>query len=606
MMCARARPRATSPGAPAGRAAFTSLRRPPRLRRPRSRRAETDQDEGGRALDQATSARAAREADDAILTLGELLAARARGPLGDDDALVFPDARLSYRTLDSRARRWARAFIAAGVRPGEHVGLLFNSSPDFVEVMFGAVMAGAAVVPINARYQPRELAYLIENADLVAVVADGRPNPVVNFVDRLGEALPSLAAQATGADRLDCPEAPRLRRVIATGDPAAAGVSRATDLLAAGETVSESEVDARIAAVSPSDIAIILYTSGTTANPKGCLIAHRGMVANSRALGRRYDIGAGDRFWSPLPVFHIAGILPMVAAVDVGAAYLTLPNFDAGVALDMLEHERATHAYPCFVTIMQDLINHPRFPSADLSRVRLMNSNLAVQPRWIAEAMAKAMPGAVQVGTYGLTEGVGTICTSRMDDPYELRTGRLGVPLDEWEVRVIDPETGLDRPPGEQGEIVARGPNAMRGYYRDPEKTAQTLDAEGWLHTGDIGSIDASGHIMFHGRLKDMLKVGGENVAAVEIEVVLDSHPAVQLSQVVGFPDERYAEVPAAFVELKPGASASEAELIEFCRGKIARFKIPRLVRFVREWPMSTTKIQKFQLRDRLLEEVKT
>ena len=309
-------------------------------------------------------------------------------------------------------------------------------------------------------------------------------------------------------------------------------------------------------------------------------------------------------FWSPLPIFHIAGILPLTSAIDAGGAYLTIPNFDAGVALAMLEDERATHTYPCFVTIMQDLINHPNFPSTDLSRVRLMNSNLAVQPPWIAEAMAKAMPNARQVGTYGLTEGTGVICTSRPDDPYELRTGRLGVPMDEWEVRILDPDTGLEAPVGAQGEIVARGPNAMKGYYRDPEKTAATLDADGWMHTGDIGSIDASGHIMFHGRLKDMLKVGGENVAAAEIEAVLDTHPAVRLSQVVGMPDDRYAEVPAAFVELKAGCEASEAELIAFFAGKIARFKIPRVVRFVNEWPMSATKIQKYALRDRLLSEL--
>lgn len=540
------------------------------------------------------------EGQQLIPTMGALLAAR-RGR-GEADALVFPDRRLSYAALEQAARTWAKAFIAAGVKRGEHVGLLFNTCPEFVEALFGIEMAGGVAVPINARYQPRELAYLIENADLVAAVTDGAPNPMVNFPERLKQALPSLADQDGAARRLNCPEAPKLRRLIATGGMAA-GFTCAEEFLAAGAGVSDVDVDARCASVTPQDLAIILYTSGTTANPKGCMISQRGMVANSRNLGRRYGLGEGDRFWSPLPGFHIACILPLVAAIDAGAAYLTIVNFDAGVALQMLEGERATHAYPCFVTIMQDLINHPCFPQTDLSRVRLMNSNLAVQPPWIAEAMAKAMPWTVQVGTYGLTEGAGTICTSRTTDSYELRTGRLGTPLDEWEVRVIDPDSSAVLPPGGQGEIVARGPNAMVGYYRDPVKTAATLDADGWMHTGDIGSLDESGHIMFHGRLKDMLKVGGENVAAAEIEAVLDSHPAVRLSQVVGMPDTRLAEVPAAFVEIRPGAGATEAELITFCQGKIARFKIPRVVRFVTEWPMSATKIQKFQLRDRLLKE---
>ena len=534
-------------------------------------------------------------------TLGALL--RIRSDLGDVDALVLPGQRVSYADLNAAARRWAKAFIALGIVPGDHVGLLFNTCTSFVEALFGAAMAGAAVVPINARYQPAELAYLIENADLTALVTDGAPDGPVDFLGRLRLALPSLSAAGAGVG-LRFPEAPRLRTLAATGRVGEGGVAAVQDVLAAGDRVPDDDLDARIEEVQPDQIAIILYTSGTTANPKGCLITHRAMTGNARALAKRYDIHAGDRFWSPLPMFHIAGILPLTGAIDRCAAYLTIPNFEAGMALDMLSGERATHAYPCFVTIMQDLINHPRFGDVDLSRVRLMNSNLAVQPAWIAEAIAKAMPRAVQVGTYGLTEGVGTICTSRPDDPYELRVGRLGVPLDDWEVKIVDPETGLPREAGEQGEILARGPHAMKGYYRDPDKTAATFNAEGWMRTGDIGSIDASGHIMFHGRLKDMLKVGGENVAAVEIEAVLDSHPAVQLSQVVGMPDPRYAEVPAAFVELKAGASATEAELIAFCQGRMARFKIPHAVRFVNSWPMSTTKIQKFQLRERLLAEL--
>jgi fatty-acyl-CoA synthase len=333
------------------------------------------------------------------------------------------------------------------------------------------------------------------------------------------------------------------------------------------------------------------------------MIRHRGIVGNSRNLGKRYKMEPGDKFWSPLPIFHIAGILPMVAVLDLGGSYLTIPAFDPGVALGMLEREKATHAYPCFVTIMQDLIEHPSFATTDLSSVRLMNSNFAVQPDWIRDRMVAAMPQTVMVGTYGLTEGSGTICTSRPDDPAELRHYRLGVPLDEWEVKIVDPETGAECDTGEQGEIVARGPNMLAGYYNAPDKTAESIQ-DGWLHTGDIGSFDENGHIMFHGRTKDMLKVGGENVAAAEIESVLQTHPAVKLAQVVGLPHPRYVEVPAAFVELNSGASATEEELIAHCDGQLARFKLPRHVRFVTSWPMSTSKIQKFRLRDELVEEL--
>jgi len=269
----------------------------------------------------------------------------------------------------------------------------------------------------------------------------------------------------------------------------------------------------------------------------------------------------------------------------------------------MLGREGATVAYPSFVTIMQDLITHPNFATTDLSKLRLMNSNFAVQPLWIKDAVGKAMPHTVQVGTYGLTEGAGTITTSNIDDPFELRTGRLGVPLDEWEVRIVDIDSDRECGLGEPGEIVARGPNMLLGYYNSPEKTAEAL-RDGWFHSGDIGSFDESGHIMFHGRTKDMLKVGGENVAAAEIEAMLQSHPAVKLAQVVGVPDERYVEVPAAFVELVDGGTTSEAELVAHCKGKLANFKTPRHVRIVTEWPMSTSKIQKYRLRDGLIREL--
>ncbi len=532
-----------------------------------------------------------------IHTLGGLLRDRAaRHP--HEPALVFPDSRASYAELNNAARRWAAAFIARGVQPGDNIGILLTTRPEFVEILFGIAMAGAVAVPINARYQPSELAFLVRDADLVCLVTTGRVGDSLDFSTRLFAALPALAASCD-PENLSLPEAPRLKSIICVDAPCPAGLVSAASALAA----TSMQVDARIEAVDPQATAMILYTSGTTANPKGCMIRHRGIVGNARNLGKRYEMARGDRFWSPLPIFHIAGILPLVAVLDVGGAYLTIPNFDAGVALAMLETEKATHAYPCFVTIMQDLLSHPRFAQTDLSSVRLMNANFGVQPDWIRDAMTKAMPHTIMVGTYGLTEGSGTICTSRITDPWEARGWRLGVPLDEWDVRILNVETGAECEIDEQGEIVARGPNMLAGYHNAPEKTAEVIDAEGWFHTGDIGSFDASGQIMFHGRTKDMMKVGGENVAAAEIEAVLQAHPAVKLAQVTGIPHPRYVEVPAAFIELNDGASTSEAELIAHCTGKLASFKLPRHVRFVNEWPMSASKIQKFRLRDTLVAE---
>lgn len=537
------------------------------------------------------------------LTLsGLLLSAAAAKP--DDDALVFPDHRQSYAQLLGKARTWAKAFMALGVEPKSHVALLMTTQPEFVEALFGAALAGAAGVPINARYAPVELAYLIENADITTLVTTDKVAAAVDFVGRLNNAFPDLAGNADPKS-LTIAKAPRLKNIVVAGDGAYPGFVSQSEIEALASGISDEALDARITAIDPADLGLILYTSGTTSNPKGCMIPHSAIVSNSRALGRyRYEMTAEDRFWSPLPIFHIAGILPMVAVFDVGGAYLTIPHFEPGLALEMLEREKATMTYPSFVTIMQDLIDHETFPKTDLSRVRLMNSNLGVQPPEIKDAIVKAMPHTIQVGTYGLTEASGTVCTSRLSDDEATRTSRLGVPLDGWDLKILHPETRAPCGADERGEICIKGPGMLTGYYKDQEKTAEAIDTEGWLHTGDLGSLDAAGQIMFHGRTKDMLKVGGENVAAAEIEAVLDAHPCVELSQIVGAPDPRYEEVAAAFIKLKPGQTGGEQELIDFCQGKLARFKIPRYVRFVEDWPMSTSKIQKFKLKDQITQEL--
>jgi acyl-CoA synthetase (AMP-forming)/AMP-acid ligase II len=350
--------------------------------------------------------------------------------------------------------------------------------------------------------------------------------------------------------------------------------------------------------------ALILYTSGTTANPKGCMISHEAIVRNSTALADRYELTGEDSFWSPLPMFHIAAILPLTAIFAKGGTYVTTGYFQAGEALRMMEEDKVTATYPCFWTIMSDLVDHPDFDKTDLSRVKLMNANFAVQPPEIGEKMKKALPNAVFVGTFGMTETAGTVSTSRLDATEEQRFTRLGTPLSGMEVKAIDPETGEETTPGEKGEAWIRGYSTFTAYYKSPEKTAEALDDEGWFHSGDLISIDSDGQLMFHGRLRDMLKVGGENVAAVEIETWLQNHEAVKLAQVVGVPHPRLVEVPAAFIELEPGTSASEEEMVAFCKGKIAGFKIPRYIRFVEEWPISSTKIQKFRLQDQLIEEL--
>lgn len=538
-----------------------------------------------------------------VTTLGDLLL-KAYDRYPDKPALVFPDSTHTYAQLVGEVLHMARGLQAVGVKPRDHVGILMPTSPQLVVAFFAVAFCGATSVLVNARYRANELAYVTENADLVTLVTTDAVAEQVNFVERLNAAFPALAA-SKDPSRLQLEAAPRLRNIVLFGSTTAAGFVTQAQFEAAAATRSELDVHRTRMGTYVRDIGLILYTSGTTANPKGCLLTHESIVRNSIVLGRhRWMFNSTDKIWSPLPLFHIAAMLGMLAAFDVGGTFLGMQHFDPGISLEMIREHRPTMLFSPFVTFLQALLFHPDFESTDLSCVKLMNSCFAAQPKSVGEAFRKAMPTTLQVGTFGMTEACGIVSTGSWDMDPELGFERLGPPLIGQEVRIVDSETGKDLPLGQRGEVLVRGFNLMEGYYRDPEKTAETLDAEGWYHSGDIGSLDETGHLMFHGRFKDMLKVGGENVAAAEIEALLARHPAVKLAQIVGIPDPKYHEVPAAFVELKPGAQATEAELIAFCRAEVSGFKVPRAVRFVTEWPMSTSKIQKFQLRNSLLKEL--
>ena len=534
-------------------------------------------------------------------TLGDLLL-MAVDDHPDRTAVILPDQRSSYAEIRDAAFSKALSLQALGVGPGDHVGLLLPTGMDFVETMFATALLGAVTVPINARYMPPELAYVVENADLKVLLTTDKIADAVNFVERISQAFLDLVH--ADARRLDLQGAPLLRNIVLYGNSAADGMLTDEQFSALAEQGGMERLHLNRLQIRLGSTALILYTSGTTANPKGCMISHEAIVRNSSALADRYELTGEDSFWSPLPMFHIAAVLPLVAIFAKGGTYVTTGYFKAGEALRMMEEDGVTATFPCFWTIMSDLVDHPDFEKTDLSRIKLMNANFAVQPPEIGEKMKKALPNAVFVGTFGMTETAGTVTTSRLDATEEQRFTRLGTPLSGMEIKAIDPDSGEEVVTGEKGEAWIRGYSTFTEYYKSPEKTAEALDDEGWFHSGDLISIDADGQLMFHGRLRDMLKVGGENVAAVEIETFLQQHDAVKLAQVVAIPDRRLTEVPAAFIELETGKQALEEELIAFCKGKIAGFKIPRYVRFVEEWPSSSTKIQKFRLQDQLIEEL--
>ncbi len=490
-----------------------------------------------------------------------------RATQGDGDALVFSSERATFAELAQAARHAAGRLHAAGIRRGDRIGLLLVASVDAYALMFGAMRLGAIPVPINARFKARELRHVVTQSGMQLLIAEP------SHADLLTEAAAGETA-----------------RVVFGPRDEAFG--------AAGEGVTAPTVE-----LAANDDALMLYTSGTTANPKGALHRHAALVAEGERMAERMHLGSGDVFWTPLPFFHVGGIATLAGTIAGGVPSVQQAFFEPGEALELLERERCTVAFPAFETIWLAVLNHPQFAAADLSALRLV---INVGVRSSLEAMQARLPHAPQVSCNGSTETCAFACIGEADDPLETRLTTSGRPLRDVEVRTIDPETGNDVRPGVVGELLYRGPTLFVRYHDDPEATEASIDADGWFHSADLGRIDANGRISFVGRLKDMLKVGGENVAAAEVEDHLTTHPATEIVQIVGVPDARYIEVAAAFVQLRAGSAATEQELIDFCVGRIASFKVPRYVRFVDEWPMSGTKIQKFRLREALVAELES
>jgi fatty-acyl-CoA synthase len=520
-----------------------------------------------------------------VTTVGDLLVQQA-SRRGGADAVVFPDARQSYDELLTSADRVAAALTGLGIERGDTIALLMPNCLAYVHVLFGCALMGVRALLVNARYKEHELAYVLRDAGAVAIVTTDLISEYVDFVP--------LIERATQ----DPP--PLLRHRIMIGSSSPHGYLDRAAFLAAGEGVSFEELEQRRSAVRVRDVALLMYTSGTTANPKGCLITHEGLVRTATGIVDRFRLTEDEKFWDPLPLFHMAGLLLLLSNLSVGGTFMSMTHFEPGAALRQMGAEGCTFAYPCFPTITQAILRHPDYERTDLSRVRAL---LDTAPPETLREIGRRIPQAVVLTSYGLTEGGGVVSFSHLDDSERERTETGGRPFRGMEVRIADPETDEELPVGEVGQILVRGPGLFDGYHGDPEKTAETLRG-GWLHTGDLGCVDAGGRIAYRGRSKDMLKVGGENVAALEIEAFLQSHPAVKIAQVVGVPDPKYIEVPAAFVELDAEGAVSEDDLLEYCRGTIAAFKVPRYVRFVDEWPMSATKIQKHRLRESLLAEL--
>ena len=539
-----------------------------------------------------------------VCTLADALV-RSANRYPDRPALKMPGLTMSYSELLDASVDVARGIIGLGIGPRSHVGVLANNSRELVTAVFGAMLANCIAVPLHARHKSTELGYIIENADLALILTTAADTRHVDFRASLSSALPSLAQSPTNR-ALSLPEAPLLRGIVLLEGTAPPGCISKQEFEEIAALVRSDRVDAARKATRVRDTALIIYTSGTTANPKGCLLSHEAVTRGPvERADRRFRSQAHDITWGAGPLFHIGSLAPFIGTIGTGGTYVTDVFFDAGRALDLLEHERVSVGWPWFPAILQPLLDHPEFRPERLTTLR---KALLIAPPALVRSMQAMFPQVEFMQACGMTETAGIFALCGPDETPEQRATSQGKVVPGVEIRIVDAATGADLPEDAVGEILVRGYCVMEGYHRSPEKTAEALDPDGWFHTGDLYSRGSDGRLTFHGRAKDMLKVGGENVAAIEVEAFLCNHPAVRIAEVVGRPDPRLDEVPVAFVELRPGTQASEQDLIGFCTGRIASYKVPRSVIFMRtdDWPMSATKVDKRALRARLVNQTQS
>ncbi len=528
-----------------------------------------------------------------VCSVGDLLVrSTARHPTRK--AFVMPEYGLTYHEVLDEAKAVAKGIVGLGIAPRSRVGLFCNNGRELIAGLFGTMLANCVAVPLHTRHKAKELAYIIDNAQLSLLLTAAGDTSYIDFREIIAGALPSVTSSPSGP--LALPEAPTLRHIALLSGEASAGFMAPDDFRNAGSAVDDETIDSLRLATRLSDLAMIIYTSGTTANPKGCMLSHEAMTRGPVARAdTRFRSAEHDITWGGGPLFHIGSLSPFLGVIGTYGTYLCDTFFEPDRAIALMKREGATAIWPWFPAIFQPLVDHPDFAEA----TRNVRTMLLIGPEAMVRKVQQSLPDTDVLQACGMTETAGIFALSTADETQDERATTQGKAVPGMEVRIINPETGEDAPDDAVGEILVRGFCVTSGYWRSPEKTAEAIDEDGWLHTGDLYARSAAGNLTFNGRVKDMLKVGGENVAAVEIEAYLCTHPAVRLAEVVGKPDDRLDEVPVAFVELTPGKTVEEPELIDFCRGNIANYKVPRGIVFINaeDWPMSATKVDKVALR---------
>lgn len=536
------------------------------------------------------------------ITLGDLLdQVAAKHP--DHDGVIYPERpfRKSYREFRDICNQVAKGLLALGIKKGDHVAMWATNRPEWLIAMFATAKIGAVLVTVNTNYKVYELEYLLQQSDSIALIMMGAFKDA-NYVEIVNKLHPDLPHAEPGSGGF--PTLPYLKYVIYAGEEEAPGGMYHWDVLAElGKDISDEELAAVQAETHPQDVINMQYTSGTTGFPKGVMLTHYNIVNNGKSIGDCMKFSEKDRLCIPVPFFHCFGcVLAVMAALTHATTMVPLDYYRPLSVMQAIQNEKCTavHGVP---TMFIAMLEHPQFDEFDFSTLR--TGIMAGSPcpiRVMQQAVDKMHMAEITIA-YGLTENSPVCCQTTTDDSIEKRVTTVGRTLPHIEVKIVDPETGVDLPPDTPGELVIRGYSVMKGYYKMAAATAQAIDADGWLHSGDMASMSADGYFKITGRIKDMIIRGGENIYPKEIEDFIYTHPAVSDVQVVGIPSVQYGEEILAYVVLKEGESVTEDEIKTYVRENMARHKVPSHVLFIDAFPMTASgKIKKYVLRDMAVE----
>ncbi|EKQ50644.1 MAG: acyl-CoA synthetase (AMP-forming)/AMP-acid ligase II [Methanobacterium sp. Maddingley MBC34] len=531
------------------------------------------------------------------LTIGDFLEEMVKKD-PNQEFMVYPDRdlRFTYQEFDERVNLLAKGLLEIGIKNGDHVGIWAKNVPDWLTLMFATSKIGVVLVTVNTAYKSHELAYVLEQSDMKALaIIDGYQD--VDYIQTVYELLPELKTQERG--KLNSEKFPFLDSVIYVGQEKHRGMYNTNELLLLGSHADEEEFQRIKSSVTNDEVVNMQYTSGTTGFPKGVMLTHRNILNNGYYIGERQKFTEKDRLCITVPLFHCFGIvLAVMATFSHGATMVMVELFDPLMVLAAVQKERCTALYGVPTMFIAEY-SHPMFDMFDLSSLRTGIMAGSTPPIEAMKRVVNDMNMTQITSVYGLTEGSPGFTQTSVDDPLEKRVETVGKPLPECEVKIVDPETGETLGPHQTGEICCKGYNVMKGYYKMPEKTREVIDDEGWLHSGDLASVDEEGYYSIVGRIKDMIIRGGENIYPREIEEFLYTMPGVLDVQVVGIPDEKYGEIVGACIILEEEAELTEEDVRDYARTKIARFKVPKHVFFVDEFPLTASgKIQKFILRE--------